>query len=70
MHFFDKGWRLYYFGSAFLQLNMGNGAMHLKPRPKLPPYVVFFRVVWIPCCMLVVFSCCIFRVSMLASTMS
>ena len=29
-------------GSAFLHFNAGNGAMPLNPRPKRPPYVVFF----------------------------
>ena len=30
------------FGSDFLHLNTGNGTMPLNPRPKRPPYVVFF----------------------------
>ena len=37
----DKVWRLFYFGSDFLHLNVGNGTMPLNPLPKLPPYDVY-----------------------------
>ena len=46
-------------GSAFLHFNAGNGAMPLNPRPKRPPYVVFFVLyefcVVLTCCMHIVF---------------
>ena len=55
IHMPDKGWRLSNLIGAFLHLNMRKGAIQLNPRPKRPPYVVFFVlykfcVVWIFLC--------------------
>ena len=61
----DNRWRLYNFGSAFLQLNARNVAMYQNIIPKFLTYVVFFVLydfLFYACCINVLYVFCIFRV--------
>ena len=61
----DKVCRLSDFGSAFLHLNTGNGAIPLNLRPEVPPCIEFFccmNFVLHVCCVNVLYACCIFHV--------
>ena len=42
VHIYDKGWHPSDFDSAVFHLNTGNVKIPLNPRPKWPPYVVYF----------------------------
>ena len=62
----EKGWCLYDFGSDFLDLKVGNGAMSLILLPKYLPYDVFFwccmNLLLYVCSINMLYACCIFHV--------